>query len=349
MNNLDGNKTVNFVASTVTYTISGYVTNSGSGLGGVAILVNQQQLTTTLSPTGFYSVSLAATGSYTLVPQHPGGSYVFSPGSFTFNNLSANQTQNFTSAPIPTGIFVYPNAGSWPEEAFHFWMTPLSATTVEMLFKTTLDNSTANACYIWYLRQGFALLGNDTGTGSVLPAQTYLPVYFPPPSSPLHGSALASNSQCMLDFYNSYHGFVNPNEWHWVLPIYFRGNFVGGKGFWVRSDSGPWLPIGNWYVPTSVAQEPTATIQTPTGAVPVSGAVAITGTVTDSNTAISSVKVYVDGQLAGTASVNGSSFSFSWPSTSVANGQRIIKVVAIDTDNPRWLKTAVERVVTVSN
>jgi uncharacterized repeat protein (TIGR03803 family) len=93
-NNLSANQTANFTAS-VSYTISGQVTLTGAGLSGVTMtLSGSQSATTTTSSSGNYSFTVAGGGSYTVTPSL--GTDTFTPPSQTFNNVSANQTGNFT-------------------------------------------------------------------------------------------------------------------------------------------------------------------------------------------------------------------------------------------------------------
>jgi hypothetical protein len=96
-NNLSGNQTsANFVASTVTYTISGQVTLSGSGLGGVTVaLGGSQSNSATTNGSGNYSFTVPAGGNYTVTPSLSG--YTFNPASLSFNNLSGNQTASFVA------------------------------------------------------------------------------------------------------------------------------------------------------------------------------------------------------------------------------------------------------------
>jgi hypothetical protein len=89
--------------SSVNYTISGQVTLSGSGLGGVTVtLSGSQGASATTSGSGNYSFTVPAGGNYTVAPSLSG--YSFNPPSSSFNNLSANQTANFTATPIPYTI-----------------------------------------------------------------------------------------------------------------------------------------------------------------------------------------------------------------------------------------------------
>ncbi|SPF44420.1 hypothetical protein SBA4_3210023 [Candidatus Sulfopaludibacter sp. SbA4] len=98
-NNLSANQTANFTATPITYTISGQMTVSGTGLPGVTVtLTGSQPGSATTDNSGNYSfTALAAGGNYTVTPSRTG--YTFSAPQ-TFNNLSANQTANFTATPI---------------------------------------------------------------------------------------------------------------------------------------------------------------------------------------------------------------------------------------------------------
>ena len=98
-NNLSSNQTANFTATATAapfYTISGTVTNISGGMGGVTVTLSGSQpgLTTTDSA-GNYSFTLAGGGNYTLTPSLLG--FTMTPPSQTFNNLSVNQTANFTA------------------------------------------------------------------------------------------------------------------------------------------------------------------------------------------------------------------------------------------------------------
>ena len=98
-NNLSANQTVDFTA-VPTYTISGQVTLSGSGLSGVTMtLSGSQSGSTTTDTSGNYSFTVPGSGSYTITPSW--ASYTFTPPSKTFNNLSGNQVANFV-ATAPT-------------------------------------------------------------------------------------------------------------------------------------------------------------------------------------------------------------------------------------------------------
>ena len=77
-------------------TISGKVTLSGNGLGGVAMTLSGSNSGSTATvPLGNYSFTETAGGSYTVTPSLNG--YTFTPLSQTFQELAANQTANFVA------------------------------------------------------------------------------------------------------------------------------------------------------------------------------------------------------------------------------------------------------------
>jgi hypothetical protein len=98
-NNLTSNQTLNFTASATNapfFTVGGQITNNGSGLSGVAVtLSGSLQSIQTTDSNGNYSFTLAGGGNYTVTPSITG--FTFGPVNQTFNNLSANQTGNFTA------------------------------------------------------------------------------------------------------------------------------------------------------------------------------------------------------------------------------------------------------------
>jgi Calx-beta domain/Carboxypeptidase regulatory-like domain/Beta-propeller repeat len=98
-NNLDGNQTASFTGRLV-YAIRGQVVNTaGIPVPGIRINiasggVSLGALTTNL--TGNYSIiNLTAGQNYTITPEHV--DFTFSPTDQSFNNLSADQTANFTA------------------------------------------------------------------------------------------------------------------------------------------------------------------------------------------------------------------------------------------------------------
>ena len=86
-------------------TISGRVTSSGVGIGGVIINVNgSQTASTSTDESGNYSIGVVTGGNYTVAPARSG--YSFSPP-VSFSNFTASQTANFTGVST-AGLQFYP-------------------------------------------------------------------------------------------------------------------------------------------------------------------------------------------------------------------------------------------------
>ena len=107
--NLSADQTANFVATPITYSINGQVTENGAGLGEVVMsltVAGGATSTTKTDAAGFYAFSSLASGAdYTLTPSK--GGYTFNPSSQTFTKLGGNQTANFTGtgpAPLTSSI-----------------------------------------------------------------------------------------------------------------------------------------------------------------------------------------------------------------------------------------------------
>ena len=98
-NNLTSDQVLNFTATATNapfFTISGQVTENGTGIAGVLVTLSGSQVgTRTTDSNGNYSFELAGGGNYTVTTSLTG--FTFTPPSQTFNSLSANQTANFTS------------------------------------------------------------------------------------------------------------------------------------------------------------------------------------------------------------------------------------------------------------
>ena len=109
--NLNSNQTLDFAATATNasfFTISGQVTENGSGLSGVTVTLSGSQPGIRITDdNGNYSFELAGGGNYTVTPSL--NSFTFGPPSQTFNNLSAPQTANF-GATRPS--FVVTNANN---------------------------------------------------------------------------------------------------------------------------------------------------------------------------------------------------------------------------------------------
>jgi hypothetical protein len=90
---------VTLTVTAATFTISGVATLSGSPAPGVTVtLSGSQSGTATTSGTGTYSFNVNPGGNYTVTPSDPGYYFYPYPSAVTFNNISANQTANFSGA-----------------------------------------------------------------------------------------------------------------------------------------------------------------------------------------------------------------------------------------------------------
>ncbi len=97
-NNLSANETADFSGTRLSYTISGRVTDStNAGQAGVTLtLSGGQSASTQTDAAGNYSfANLPAGGNYTITPSKT--HYSFSPANRSFENLSANQSGDFTA------------------------------------------------------------------------------------------------------------------------------------------------------------------------------------------------------------------------------------------------------------
>jgi len=95
-NNVTSNQQQDFIASIVTYTISGTI----MGTDGVTVtLSGNASGSQVVDDGGTYSFTVDSGGSYTITPTKSG--YTFTPASQTFNNVTSNQTQNFTATILP--------------------------------------------------------------------------------------------------------------------------------------------------------------------------------------------------------------------------------------------------------
>ena len=96
---LSADQNLLFVGTLGSHTISGRVTaEGGQALPGATInLSGGLSLTTSTDAAGNYSFSVPGDTNYAVTATKP--DYVMSPASYSFNNLSSNQTANFSAAP----------------------------------------------------------------------------------------------------------------------------------------------------------------------------------------------------------------------------------------------------------
>jgi hypothetical protein len=129
-----------------TYSLSGTITLSGSGLTGVTVTAGSGSATTNAS--GAWTISGLAAGSYTVTPSRSG--YTFSPSSQAATITSANVTGiNFTATAVSTTYSISGSAGT------------SGATVTAGSVSATSDAS-----------NNYTLAGLAAGTYTVTPAKT---------------------------------------------------------------------------------------------------------------------------------------------------------------------------------
>ncbi|HPR63624.1 MAG TPA: pre-peptidase C-terminal domain-containing protein [Thermoanaerobaculia bacterium] len=136
-----------------TYSISGTISASGSGISGVAVAYSGPSSGSVSTATdGTYTISGLANGTYTLTPTKSG--YTFTPSSLQVVISGANKTgQNFTGATQQTETELQSGVGLASSVAYQSWIyfyvtVPSGATNLEI--KTT----NASADVDLYTRQG---------------------------------------------------------------------------------------------------------------------------------------------------------------------------------------------------
>ncbi len=120
---------VNFTSTTVTYSVSGRVTLTGTGLSGVTMtLTGTNTDNATTDATGNYTFANLVNGNYTITPSRTG--YSFSPvdNSLTVNGADISGV-NFTASQLVAQIVTCPPAGADNNVTIqNFLFTPASLT-----------------------------------------------------------------------------------------------------------------------------------------------------------------------------------------------------------------------------
>ena len=124
-----------FAATVATYTISGRVTSSGSALSGVSVNNTCAANAVQTDANGNYSFTGLAAGSNCVVTPAL-ANHTFTPANQTFNNLSANQTADFTDA-----VSVYTISGNIQKNGANLQNV---AVTLSGSLTTTITNAGGN-------------------------------------------------------------------------------------------------------------------------------------------------------------------------------------------------------------
>ena len=126
--------TASFILTT--FTISGTVTQSGSGLSGVTVTLSGSESGTVVTgASGAYSFALAQGGSYTVTPALNG--CTFTPPSQSFSNLSGNQIASFVCQPESGIISPVPGITLAGSLANFAWSAVSGATNYQLTAGTT--------------------------------------------------------------------------------------------------------------------------------------------------------------------------------------------------------------------
>ncbi len=94
--NISDNQTANFTASYITFVISGTISDGG---GATVTLSGEASETQTADETGYFSFTVPKGGTYSITPTKQ--DYTITPESMTVENVSSDQTANFTASYSP--------------------------------------------------------------------------------------------------------------------------------------------------------------------------------------------------------------------------------------------------------
>ena len=144
-------------------TISGTVTNNGTGLAGVTInLTGAATKSTTTDVNGNYSFSGLSNGAYTITPGKAG--YTFTPPSINVNVSGADVTGRNFVAPLGVAALVSPSGTIGGNAPAYTWNAVPDSTSYYLY----VNDSTGNKINTWY-SAGQAGCPNGTGTCTVSP------------------------------------------------------------------------------------------------------------------------------------------------------------------------------------
>ena len=265
------------------------------------------------------------------------------------------------------------NPGVGQEVLMDFQYTTVGAEftppNFEMMYRDS-SGTVTNACYmqLYPVANQLRLLG-DNATGFANNG-----LYYPILGYTFngHGSGFEYNGQCQVNLFNAWVTWNNSTRTlNWAFPTYFEPTFSGGKFLYARKMDGssPWVSYGPWTVPVPATKKPSGAVLAPAANATVSGNITISGWALDNATtvegSVTSVTLYLDGNLLGTATMGQSStacttypnrlgcpnvgFTYSLNTLGYGNGAHQLMVVLRDNDGPVNLRTVLSQTLNISN
>ncbi len=314
----------------------------GSGSSTMTITVGAS------TATGTYTITVTGTGgtkthtttvSLTVTPAGGGGgSELFVDGGFEQATASGNSAPGWTGTPSPTGRNLIIKGGSFPHAGTAYaelgggtnqtdlltqsLTIPANATAASLTFWTNIvtqeSGSTAFDFLFVNIISGTTTTKLTLSNANSTSSSNTNGVYFKPAAIDLlsyKGSTITVQFRATTDV---------------SLPTFFR---IDDVSLQVTTGTG------------GDTTPPTTSITAPANNATVSGTINVTATASD-NVGVTKMEIYIDGALK-TSNTNLTSITYSWNTTTAANGAHTITSKAYDAANNVGTSTTVN--VTVSN
>ena len=318
-------------------------------------------------PNGTYTISLVYVGSGTGWLFYVSGTPTQTTATVTISNgVVSPSTVLFSAQPITGQSGIQNLNQSFTSNQFLSTIadpsgySPDFSVAYQLLFASpspsgsTQPTTTANSCYFFWdpLALNGPTQGNDyavlaTDSGSIASLIGY-PVYDAtqyfsveanlPTQFTIRGRPQMHNSQCLLDYFNTYIDFpANSTNVLLYTSLYFFGSFSGTQEVWTRAGSGPWVQPGTWTVPTPEQTSANLAVTSPANNATVTASgFTVSGTVNFTAGQQGIVYVYWDGSSAiggGQATISGNNFTFTTPAIP-AGTYTLTVVTAADLSEP---------------
>lgn len=249
----------------------------------------------------------------------------------------------FSYYPPPwSGLALTPSSGNGTQQGFRVSVVgmPRVPNYIDLMFNET-SASAVGGCLIrffpYYAQAGLTFTDSwgTTTTGYVPLGYTAVAYEADNTICLLYGPNSTVNMSASAPYVQAAVLFGPPNR---LLKSYLRSYDYDYM-------AGPWIESGSWS-PTP-SDGPQLNLSSPATGSVVSGTVAISGTVADSQASIQAVQVFVDGTLLvnNALAANGTSFSANWDTSAYAAGPHKITVIAWDRDAPTNQATYTARTV----